>query len=62
MIFSMEYKPTQCPDLTVKINGSKIKQIDRQGISGFGTGRKMNWTEEYMKCAENVHLICDFRP
>ena len=30
IIFSTKYKPGQCPDLTVKINGSKIKQFDRK--------------------------------
>ena len=30
MIFATEYKLGQCPDLTVKINGSKLKQVDRK--------------------------------
>ena len=35
MIFATEYKLGQCPDLTVKTNGSKIKQVDRKDYLGL---------------------------
>ena len=35
MILTTETKLEQCPDLTVKINGSKIKQVDRQDYLGL---------------------------
>ena len=35
MIFATEYKLRQRPDLTVKVNGSKIKQVDRKDYLGL---------------------------
>ena len=48
MIFATEYKLGQCPDLTVKINGSKIKQVDYLGLT---LNEKLKWDKQ-------VHEMC----
>ena len=56
MIFATEYKLGQFPDLTVKINGSKIKQVDRNDYLGLTLDEKLNVTNKCMKCAKRSHL------
>ena len=57
MIFAMEYKFRQCPDFPVKINGSKMKQVDRKNYLGLALDK--NGASKYMKCAKD--FICSFR-
>ena len=51
MIFATEYKLGQCPDLTVKINGSKIKQVDKKDYLGLTLDEKLKWDKQ-------VHEMC----
>ena len=51
MIFATEYKFGQCPDLTVKINGSKIKQVNRKDYLGLTLDEKLKWNKQ-------VHEMC----
>ena len=51
MIFATEYKLRQCPDLTVKINGSKITQVDRKDYLGLTSDEKLKWDKQ-------VHEMC----
>ena len=51
MIFATEYKLRQCPDLAVKINGSKIKQVDRKDYLGLTLDIKLKWDKQ-------VHEMC----
>ena len=51
MIFATEYKVGQCPDLTVKITGSKIKQVDRKDYLGLTSDDKLKWDKQ-------VHEMC----
>ena len=51
MIFAAEYKLGQCPDLTVKINGSKIKPVDRKDYLGLTLDEKLKWDKQ-------VHEMC----
>ena len=52
MIFATEYKLGQCPDLTVKINGSKIKQVDRKNYLGLTLDERLKWDKQ-------VHEMCE---
>ena len=51
MIFATEYKLGQCPDLTVKVNGSKFKQVDRKDHLGLTLDEKLKWDKQ-------VHAMC----
>ena len=51
MIFATEYKLRQCPGLAVKINGSKIKQVDRKDYLGLTLDIKLKWDKQ-------VHEMC----
>ena len=51
MIFATEYKLRQCPDLAVKINRSKIKQVDRKDYLGLTLDIKLKWDKQ-------VHEMC----
>ena len=51
MTFATEYKLEQCPDLTVKINGSKIKQVDSEDYFGLTLDEKLKWDKQ-------VHEMC----
>ena len=51
MIFATEYKLGQCPDFKVKINGSKIKQVDRKDYLGLTLDEKLKWDKQ-------VHEMC----
>ena len=52
MTFATECKLGQCPDLTVKINGSKIKQVDRKDSLG------LTLDEKKMKWDTQIHEMC----
>ena len=52
IIFATEYKLGQCPDLTVKISGSKIKQVDRKDYLGLTLDEKLKWDKQ-------VHEMCE---
>ena len=54
MIFATEYKLGQCPDLTVKINGSKIKQIDRKDYLGLTLDEKLKWDKQVYEMCEKI--------
>ena len=58
MIFTTEYKLGQCPDLTVKTNGSKIKKVDRKVYLGLTSDEKLKWDKQ-VQVQED--LICNFR-
>ena len=51
MIFATEYNLGQCPDLTVKINESKIKQVDGKDYLGLTLDEKLTWDKQ-------VHEMC----
>ena len=48
MIFATEYKLRQYP---VKINGSKVKQVDRKDYLGLTLDEKLKWDKQ-------VHEMC----
>ena len=50
-IFATDYKLGQCSDLTVEINGSKIKQVDRKNYLGQTLDKKLKWDKQ-------VHEMC----
>ena len=54
MIFATEYKLRQCPDLAVKINGSKIKQVDRIDYFGLTSDEKLKWDKRVHEMCKNI--------
>ena len=40
-IFAMEYKLGQCPDLTARVNGSKLSQVYRKDYLGLTLGEEL---------------------
>ena len=56
MIFATEYKRGQYPDLTVKINGSKIKQVDRKDYLGLILDEQLKWDKQVDEICKRSHL------
>ena len=54
MISATEYKLRQCPDLTVKLNGSKIKQVDRKDYLGLTLDEKLKWDKQVHKMCKKI--------
>ena len=69
MIFATEYKLGQRPDPTVKINGSKIKQVDRKDHLGLTLDEKLKWNKQVCEMCKKVSsaisgikLVCSSLP
>ena len=56
MIFATEYKLGQCPDLTVKMNGPRIKQADRKGYLCLTLDEKLKWDKQIHEMCKRSHL------
>ena len=54
MILATEYKLRQCPDLAVKINGSKIKQVDRKDYLGLTLDEKFKWDKQVHEMRKKI--------
>ena len=54
MIFATEYKLGKCPDFTVKINGSKIKQVDRKDYLGLTLDEKLKWDKQVHQMSKKI--------
>ena len=54
MILATEYKLRQCPYLAVKINGSKIKQVDRKDYLGLTLDEKLKWDKQVCEMCNKI--------
>ena len=49
MIFATGHKLRKYPDLTVKIKGSKIKQVNRENYLRLTLNEKLRWDKQVSK-------------
>ena len=61
MILATERKLALCPDLALKINGLKTKQVDRKDYLDFGSTKNLSMTDKYLKCKIRSDVTVNFR-